>query len=62
MLIRICLYVSMYMCIYVICIYVCICVYMYAFDQSYFRSNIIIGVGRNMKRRMYVLPPNNKFN
>lgn len=30
---------------------------MYAFEQSYFHSSIIIGVGDNIKREIFVLLP-----
>lgn len=32
---------------------------MYAFEQSYFHSSIITGVGDNIKREVFLLPTTN---
>ena len=52
-----CIYTHVYNYMYIYTILYIYIYYMYAFEQSYFHSSIIIGVGDNIKREIFVLLP-----
>jgi hypothetical protein len=57
----VCIYVYLHTHIklYVYIYYIVYIYYMYAFEQSYFHSSIITGVGDNIKREVFLLPTTN---